>query len=98
MQQGKVYALEGISDMLAPSMQGKYAAMIVCWLLGIGCLFSWNSMLTIEDYYVYIFPVFPFSICCDFLLVSACFGSFHIAVLLMLYFGCVTSQLLKNWR
>ncbi|KAJ6291352.1 hypothetical protein OIU76_023423 [Salix suchowensis] len=36
--------------------KGKYAAMIVCWLLGIGCLFSWNSMLTIEDYYVYIFP------------------------------------------
>uniref|UniRef100_A0A3N7G9C8 Uncharacterized protein n=1 Tax=Populus trichocarpa TaxID=3694 RepID=A0A3N7G9C8_POPTR len=37
-------------------LKGKYAAMIVCWLLGIGCLFSWNSMLTIEDYYVYIFP------------------------------------------
>lgn len=38
--------------------QGKYAAMVVCWLLGNGCLFSWNSMLTIEDYYVYLFPVF----------------------------------------
>lgn len=37
-------------------LKGKYAAMLVCWLLGIGCLFSWNSMLTIEDYYVYIFP------------------------------------------
>ncbi|CDP11897.1 unnamed protein product [Coffea canephora] len=30
--------------------------MAVCWLLGNGCLFSWNSMLTIEDYYVYLFP------------------------------------------
>ena len=37
--------------------QGKYAAIIVCWLLGNGCLFSWNSMLTIGDYYAYLFPV-----------------------------------------
>lgn len=36
--------------------KGKYAAMMVCWLLGIGCLFSWNSMVTIEDYYGYLFP------------------------------------------
>ncbi|OVA06779.1 Equilibrative nucleoside transporter [Macleaya cordata] len=36
--------------------EGKYTAMIVCWLLGNGCLFSWNSMLTIEDYYVNLFP------------------------------------------
>lgn len=36
--------------------QGKQAAYIVCWLLGIGCLFSWNSMLTIGDYYENIFP------------------------------------------
>ncbi|KAK1326161.1 Equilibrative nucleotide transporter 3 [Acorus calamus] len=37
-------------------LEGKYVAMFVCWLLGNGCLFSWNSMLTIEDYYVYLFP------------------------------------------
>uniref|UniRef100_A0A5B6ZS47 Putative Major facilitator superfamily protein isoform 2 n=2 Tax=Davidia involucrata TaxID=16924 RepID=A0A5B6ZS47_DAVIN len=37
-------------------LEGKYAAMAVCWLLGNGCLFSWNSMLTIEDYYVNLFP------------------------------------------
>ncbi|KAK2985913.1 hypothetical protein RJ640_008129, partial [Escallonia rubra] len=37
-------------------LEGKYSAMFVCWLLGIGCLFSWNSMLTIEDYYVNLFP------------------------------------------
>nr|DAD23099.1 TPA_asm: hypothetical protein HUJ06_024562 [Nelumbo nucifera] len=36
--------------------EGKITAIIVCWLLGNGCLFSWNSMLTIEDYYVYLFP------------------------------------------
>ncbi|XP_047334617.1 equilibrative nucleotide transporter 3-like [Impatiens glandulifera] len=36
--------------------EGKYAAMFVCWLLGIGCLFSWNSMLTIGDYYLALFP------------------------------------------
>ncbi|XP_044501111.1 equilibrative nucleotide transporter 3-like [Mangifera indica] len=37
-------------------LEGKYVAMVVCWLLGNGCLFSWNSMLTIEDYYVFLFP------------------------------------------
>ncbi|KAJ7521859.1 hypothetical protein O6H91_19G071700 [Diphasiastrum complanatum] len=36
--------------------EGRYPAYVVCWLLGIGCLFSWNSMLTVEDYYVTIFP------------------------------------------
>ncbi|KDP24206.1 hypothetical protein JCGZ_25863 [Jatropha curcas] len=36
--------------------EGKFTAMAVCWLLGNGCLFSWNSMLTIEDYYGYLFP------------------------------------------
>ncbi|PHU25007.1 Equilibrative nucleotide transporter 4 [Capsicum chinense] len=30
--------------------------MLVCSLLGNGCLFSWNSMLSIEDYYVSLFP------------------------------------------
>ncbi|XP_059294897.1 equilibrative nucleotide transporter 3-like [Lycium ferocissimum] len=44
-------------DKRAPvRLEGKYAAVLVCWLLGNGCLFSWNSMLTIEDYYVYLFP------------------------------------------
>uniref|UniRef100_A0A1D1ZAL0 Equilibrative nucleoside transporter 4 n=2 Tax=Anthurium amnicola TaxID=1678845 RepID=A0A1D1ZAL0_9ARAE len=36
--------------------EGKYIAMVVCWLLGNGSLFSWNSMLTIEDYYGSLFP------------------------------------------
>ncbi|KAJ9560657.1 hypothetical protein OSB04_005817 [Centaurea solstitialis] len=37
-------------------LEGNFTAMLVCWLLGIGCLFSWNSMLTIEDYYVKLYP------------------------------------------
>lgn len=37
-------------------LEGKFTATVVCWLLGIGCLFSWNSMLTIEDYYVNLYP------------------------------------------
>lgn len=39
-----------------PPTQGLYIAYFVCWLLGNGCLFSWNSMLTIEDYYADVFP------------------------------------------
>ncbi|KAM7271712.1 hypothetical protein ACFE04_030926 [Oxalis oulophora] len=37
-------------------LEGKNTAIFVCWLLGNGCLFSWNSMLTIVDYYTYLFP------------------------------------------
>ncbi|PIA60307.1 hypothetical protein AQUCO_00300067v1 [Aquilegia coerulea] len=37
-------------------LEGNYVAILVCWLLGNGCLFSWNSMLTIEDYYGNLFP------------------------------------------
>ncbi|KAJ4813356.1 Equilibrative nucleoside transporter 4 [Rhynchospora pubera] len=37
---------------------GKHFAMLVCWLLGNGSLIAWNSMLTIEDYYVALFPKF----------------------------------------
>ncbi|XP_015936147.1 equilibrative nucleotide transporter 3-like [Arachis duranensis] len=47
--------MDNSSDVPA-RVQGKYLAIFVCWLLGNGCLFSWNSMLTIEDYYVYLFP------------------------------------------
>ncbi|XP_040370720.1 equilibrative nucleotide transporter 3-like [Rosa chinensis] len=37
-------------------LEGRFAAMVVCWLLGNGCLFSWNSMITILDYYAALFP------------------------------------------
>ncbi|KAK9128665.1 hypothetical protein Syun_017462 [Stephania yunnanensis] len=30
--------------------------MVLCWLLGNGCLFAWNGMLTSQDYYVTLFP------------------------------------------
>ncbi|AAF04424.1 Equilibrative nucleotide transporter 2 [Arabidopsis thaliana] len=36
--------------------KGKNYALAVCWLLGVGCLLAWNSMLTIVDYYAYLFP------------------------------------------
>ncbi|XP_026450729.1 uncharacterized protein LOC113350834 [Papaver somniferum] len=31
--------------------------MVICWLLGNGCLLAWNSMLTMQDYYEYLFLV-----------------------------------------
>uniref|UniRef100_A0A1J3EYJ0 Equilibrative nucleotide transporter 3 n=1 Tax=Noccaea caerulescens TaxID=107243 RepID=A0A1J3EYJ0_NOCCA len=37
-------------------LQGKFQAMVVCCILGIGALVSWNSMLTIADYYYQVFP------------------------------------------
>ncbi|KAG4142406.1 hypothetical protein ERO13_D06G127500v2 [Gossypium hirsutum] len=37
-------------------LEGKLSAMIVCWILGFGSLISWNSMLTIGDYYYNLFP------------------------------------------
>ncbi|KAK1388959.1 Equilibrative nucleoside transporter [Heracleum sosnowskyi] len=40
----------------AIEVKGKYAAMVVCWLLGVGCLLPWNSMLTVEDYYMAVYP------------------------------------------
>lgn len=39
--------------------EGKFAATVVCWLLGIGCLFSWNSMVSIIDLLRYLVPEIP---------------------------------------
>ncbi|CAN8246225.1 unnamed protein product [Cochlearia groenlandica] len=39
-------------------LQGKLQAMLVCCILGIGSLVSWNSMLTITDYYYQVFPAY----------------------------------------
>ncbi|KAL9236707.1 hypothetical protein vseg_011343 [Gypsophila vaccaria] len=39
-----------------PRLEGKGVAIFVCWLLGMGSLMSWNSMLTIGDYYYKVFP------------------------------------------
>ncbi|PON85795.1 Equilibrative nucleoside transporter [Trema orientale] len=41
---------------VAVKHEGKYKAMFVCWILGLGSLVSWNSMLTIGDYYYALFP------------------------------------------
>ncbi|XP_010422389.1 PREDICTED: equilibrative nucleotide transporter 3-like [Camelina sativa] len=43
-------------DQTPENLQGKYKAMVVCCILGIGSLVSWNSMLTIADYYYQVFP------------------------------------------
>ncbi|KAI3818755.1 hypothetical protein L1987_12572 [Smallanthus sonchifolius] len=37
-------------------LEGKSVAIVVCWILGFGTLVSWNSMLTIGDYYYVLFP------------------------------------------
>jgi solute carrier family 29 (equilibrative nucleoside transporter), member 1/2/3 len=31
--------------------------VLLCWLFGNGCVLAWNSMLTIEDYYAFLFNV-----------------------------------------
>uniref|UniRef100_A0A0A9HJ03 Equilibrative nucleoside transporter n=1 Tax=Arundo donax TaxID=35708 RepID=A0A0A9HJ03_ARUDO len=46
----------GKEDHSVPAIQGKYLGTFICWLLGNGCLFGFNSMLTIEDYFVFLFP------------------------------------------
>ncbi|KAG6482189.1 hypothetical protein ZIOFF_058820 [Zingiber officinale] len=66
--------------------EGRFLTILVCWLLGNGCLFSMNSLLTIEDY----FPFYLSTIvgCCNFwkrwhwsIFIGVCFvsGAFGIA-------------------
>ncbi|KAL0684163.1 hypothetical protein Bca4012_051011 [Brassica carinata] len=50
--------LDVCEDQAPEELQGKYQAMVVCCILGIGSLVSWNSMLTIADYYYQVFPVY----------------------------------------
>ncbi|GJN32710.1 hypothetical protein PR202_gb21232 [Eleusine coracana subsp. coracana] len=38
-------------------LRGKHLGVFICWLLGIGCLIGFNSMMVIEDYYLSLFPV-----------------------------------------
>ncbi|KAM3365461.1 hypothetical protein ACQJBY_015280 [Aegilops geniculata] len=38
------------------TQEGKSLGVFICWILGNGCLFGYNSMLTIEDYFVHLFP------------------------------------------
>ncbi|KAJ4977527.1 hypothetical protein NE237_002633 [Protea cynaroides] len=53
-QRGPTMPIPGGSD--PAKLKGKYSAVLHCFILGIGSLLSWNSMLTIEDYYVMLFP------------------------------------------
>ncbi|KAL6197518.1 hypothetical protein ACLB2K_033126 [Fragaria x ananassa] len=48
--------MQGVAMADAPR-QGKYKAIAVCWVLGLGTRFAWNSIVTIADYYYNIFPV-----------------------------------------
>ncbi|TVU06611.1 hypothetical protein EJB05_49835, partial [Eragrostis curvula] len=43
-------------DSSVATPKGKYWGIFICWLLGNGCLFGFNSMLTTLDYYMYLFP------------------------------------------
>uniref|UniRef100_A0A7N0TJB4 Equilibrative nucleoside transporter n=1 Tax=Kalanchoe fedtschenkoi TaxID=63787 RepID=A0A7N0TJB4_KALFE len=38
------------------SLKGRCVLMILCWLLGTGSLFPWNSMLNVIDFYTDLFP------------------------------------------
>ncbi|CAN0852646.1 Equilibrative nucleotide transporter 3 [Linum grandiflorum] len=38
-------------------LEGKYRAMVVCWILGFGGIIAWNAMVTIGDYYYSLFPL-----------------------------------------
>ncbi|XP_009589135.1 equilibrative nucleotide transporter 3-like [Nicotiana tomentosiformis] len=37
-------------------LEGKFMGMLVCWILGLGSLVSWNSLLSIGDYYYALYP------------------------------------------
>ncbi|KAL5772582.1 hypothetical protein ACOSP7_012188 [Xanthoceras sorbifolium] len=39
-------------------LEGKFKAMAGCWVLGLGSLIAWNSMLTIGDYYCNLFKTY----------------------------------------
>ncbi|CAN4083926.1 unnamed protein product [Withania somnifera] len=37
-------------------LEGKFMGVFVCWILGLGSLVSWNSLMSIGDYYYALFP------------------------------------------
>ncbi|CAF1740514.1 unnamed protein product [Brassica oleracea] len=47
---------DGYENQAPQRFQGKFQAKVTCCILGIGCLASWNNMLTIADYYYHVFP------------------------------------------
>ncbi|KAJ0264941.1 hypothetical protein HA466_0013240 [Hirschfeldia incana] len=47
---------DGYENQAPEKLQGKFQAKVICCILGIGGLASWNSLLTIADYYYKVFP------------------------------------------
>ncbi|XP_045809906.1 equilibrative nucleotide transporter 3-like [Trifolium pratense] len=43
---------------VVPKLKGKFQAEVVCFVLGLGSLVAWNSMMTIGDYYYKLFPTY----------------------------------------
>ena len=70
--------------------QGKYSAMVVCWILGLGSLVSWNSMLTIGDYYYNLFPVCNVTLNFCFMLML------EITVVVSFYFDATANKYLER--
>ncbi|KAJ4837740.1 hypothetical protein Tsubulata_015331 [Turnera subulata] len=44
------------SDEAPTRLEGKFAGMVCCWILGVATLVAWSCMLTIGDYYYKLFP------------------------------------------
>ncbi|KAM3697313.1 hypothetical protein ACJW31_06G102800 [Castanea mollissima] len=38
------------------SLEGRYVAIVSCWILGNGCLYPYYCIITIEDYFSVLFP------------------------------------------
>ncbi|KAF8112154.1 hypothetical protein N665_0066s0032 [Sinapis alba] len=47
---------DGYENKAPEKLKGKFQAKVICCILGIGGLASWNSLLTIADYYYKVFP------------------------------------------
>ncbi|KAK1412237.1 hypothetical protein QVD17_33319 [Tagetes erecta] len=56
MNSGSEMAVDNDSSQIPIRLEGKYSAILICWILGLGSLISWNSLASIEDYYYYVFP------------------------------------------
>ncbi|RWR76839.1 equilibrative nucleotide transporter 3-like protein [Cinnamomum micranthum f. kanehirae] len=77
---------------LSCDQQGKYTAMFLCWILGTGSLFPWNSMLTTLDYYIAIFPNYHPSRVLTIAVTSFAFGT----MIIMTYYEAKMNTRLRN--
>ncbi|RWR73133.1 equilibrative nucleotide transporter 3-like protein isoform X2 [Cinnamomum micranthum f. kanehirae] len=74
------------------AIKGKYTAMLVCWILGTGSLFPWNSMLTTLDYYSAIFPNYHPSRILTIAVLSFAFGT----IIIMTYYEAKMNTRVRN--